>query len=135
VNNTEEKFEEVFEHIYVVPSGIRTYIKKLMKNFDLYTAYLVDPLIAKTNNQLEEYYRQTEPQKVKKQYKTPEGLTHVLNVWLDSFPGKRSVFSHTGWVIQQSDPSKGNNSILGELAPEDLTTPAEPKSYKEVFII
>jgi hypothetical protein len=46
-----------------------------------------------------------------------------------SFPGKRSVFSHIGWVIQQSDSFKSNNSILGELAPEDLTAPLYRKAY------
>jgi hypothetical protein len=37
---------------------------------------------------LEEYYCQTEPQKVKKQYKTPEGLTRILN--------QKAIF----WIIR-----------------------------------
>ncbi|MBU7017004.1 MAG: hypothetical protein HXS44_05805 [Theionarchaea archaeon] len=50
-----------------------------MQDFHLYTAYFNDPNIAKTTNQVEEYYRQTDPKKIKRRYKTPQGLIQALN--------------------------------------------------------
>jgi hypothetical protein len=79
LEEAEQKFEEVVEMMHTVPRGIRKHIKRLMQDFHLYTAYFLDPNIAKTTNQVEEYYRQTDPKKIKKQYKTTHGLIHALN--------------------------------------------------------
>ena len=61
-----------------MPLCLRRHVDKVMMDFDRYTAFLRDPMISKTSNPLEEYYRQTSPEKVKRIYKTPHGLLKYL---------------------------------------------------------
>jgi hypothetical protein len=75
----EERLYEVYNMVDSVPSRIKKQIKKLIEDFPLYTAYLDDPRIKKTTSKVEEYYRQTDPQKIKKQYKTRKGLEQALH--------------------------------------------------------
>jgi hypothetical protein len=62
------------------PSLIKTHIDTLIADVDLYTNYLLCPWIPKTSNHVEEYYRQTDPRKMKKRYKTIPGLTRALQL-------------------------------------------------------
>ena len=79
---TEEEFLEKLEKVYAirdeVPSCIKKHMEKLAKDVDLYTNYLLNPHIPKTSNHAEEYYRQTDLKKMKKRYKTPQGLIRAL---------------------------------------------------------
>jgi transposase-like protein len=75
----QERLYEVYNMVDSVPSRIKKQIKKLIEDFPLYTAYLDDPRIKKTTSKVEEYYRQTDPQKIKKQYKTRKGLEQALH--------------------------------------------------------
>ena len=62
------------------PSRIKKHIQTLVNDVDLYTNHFLDPSIPKTNNHVEEYYRQIDPEKMKKQYKTIPGLTRALQL-------------------------------------------------------
>ncbi len=79
---TEEEFLEKLEKLYAIkdefPSRLKKHIEKLVEDVDLYTNYLLDPHIPKTSNHAEGYYRQTDPKKMKKRYKTPQGLVQAL---------------------------------------------------------
>jgi transposase-like protein len=75
---TEEEFLEKLEKVYTMkdeaPPKIRKHIEKLAKDVSLYTNHFLNPCIPKTSNSVEEYYRQTDPRKMKKRYKTIPGL-------------------------------------------------------------
>jgi transposase-like protein len=81
---TEREFLEKLEKVYLMkdtaPSRIKKHIETLVKDVDLYTNHLLNPLIPKTNNHVEEYYRQIDPKKMKKRYKTISGLTRALHL-------------------------------------------------------
>jgi hypothetical protein len=62
-----------------VPPRMKKHIKKLVADFNLYTNHLSNPAIPKTTNQVEPYYRHTDPQKMKRQYKTSSGLIQALS--------------------------------------------------------
>lgn len=77
-SEAEEKFEKLLDSYRGMPGCLRKHVDKVMLDFDRYTAYLRDPSISKTSNPVEEYYRQTSPEKVKRIYKTPHGLLKYL---------------------------------------------------------
>lgn len=75
-----EKLEKVYSMKDKVPPCMKKHIEKLVEDVDLYTNHLLNPSIPKTSNHAEEYYRQTDPKKMKKRYKTPQGLIRALNL-------------------------------------------------------
>ena len=81
---TEEEFLRKLELVYTMKDEarprIKKHIKKLVEDVHLYTSYLLNPYIPKTSNALEEYYRQTDPRKMKKRYKIIPGLLRALNL-------------------------------------------------------
>lgn len=81
---TEEEFLGKLEHVYTMrdraPSRMKKHIEKLVEDVSLYVNYLLDPQIPKTSNHAEEYYRQTDPRKMKKRYKTIPGLIRALHL-------------------------------------------------------
>jgi len=81
---TEREFLEKLETVYAMkdaaPSRIKKHIEKLVEDVDLYTNHLLNPYIPKTSNHAEEYYRQTDPRKTKKRYKTIPGLIRALHL-------------------------------------------------------
>ena len=81
---TEEEFLEKLEKVYAMkdeaPLRIRKHIETLAKDVSLYTNHFLNPRISKTSNPVEEYYRQTDPRKMKKRYKTIPGLIRALQL-------------------------------------------------------
>jgi hypothetical protein len=114
----EDKFQEVFDMIDTVPYRIKKHIKKLARDFDLYTAHFFNPYIPRTTNQLENYYRQTDPKKTKNQHKTAEGLLQALN--------QKAVF----WVIRNGFISKEDSL---KIARKNLSTTYDNATIEDVF--
>ena len=81
---TEEEFLEKLEKVYTMkdeaPSRIKKHIETLVEDVGLYTNHFLNPCTPKTNNHVEEYYRQTDPRKMKKRYKTIPGLIRALHL-------------------------------------------------------
>ncbi|MEG3225550.1 MAG: hypothetical protein BME94_08620, partial [Methanobacteriales archaeon Met13] len=48
-------------------------------DFERLTHFMRDPLIQRTSNKVENYYRQTDPNQIKKIYKTTKGILSYLN--------------------------------------------------------
>lgn len=96
-----ERFEGLLDSYRMMPSCLRRHVEKVMLDFDRYTAYLRDPMISKTSNPVEEYYRQTSPEKVKRIYKSTQGLLKYL--------GKRAGF----WAIRHGLISAETSRFIG----------------------
>jgi hypothetical protein len=75
-----EKLENVYTMKDTAPPRIKKHIETLVEDVDLYTNYFLNPHIPKTTNQLENYYRQIDPRKMKKRYKTIQGLIRALHL-------------------------------------------------------
>lgn len=97
----EERFDGILGSYRDMPSCLRGYVDKVMVDFDRYTAFLRDPMISKTSNPVEEYYRQTSPEKVKRIYKSSNGLLKYL--------GKRSAF----WAMKHGLLSLEASRFIG----------------------
>jgi transposase-like protein len=97
----EEKFERLLDSYRRMPSCLKKYVDKVMVDFDRYTAFLRDPMISKTSNPVEEYFRQTSPEKVKRIYKSPHGLMKYLK--------KRAAF----WSIKHGLLSPEISRFIG----------------------
>lgn len=127
LEEAEEKFGKVVEMMDFVPRGIRKYIKRLIRDFHLYTAYFTDPNIAKTTNQVEEYYRQTDPKKIKKRYKTPQGLIQALNqkavVWVvrHGYISKKTSLYYARRFLGKSYNNTSINSFFSKRKKHVLT--------------
>jgi hypothetical protein len=81
---TEAEFLEKLEKVYTMkdkaPSRIKKHIETLGEDVDLYTNFFLNPHIPKTSNHVEEYYRQTNPKKMKRRYQTIKGLIRALHL-------------------------------------------------------
>lgn len=75
-----EKLEELLNHKNKIPQVLRRYItKNVIPDFQRLTHFMRNPLIQRTSNHVENYYRQTEPEQIKKIYKTIKGILSYLN--------------------------------------------------------
>ena len=70
-----------------IPAVLKDFIRKhIINHFHRYVQHLDDENIEKTSNKVENYYRQTNPEKIKKLYKTKNGILTFLNYPIhDSF--------------------------------------------------
>jgi transposase-like protein len=100
-SEAEERFERLLDSYKEMPTCLRKYVDKVMMDFDRYTVFLKDPMISKTSNPVEGYFRQTSPEKVKRIYKSPHGLMKFLR--------KRAAF----WSIKHGLLSPGISRFIG----------------------
>ena len=63
-----------------IPQLLHKSIDKIVKDFERLTWFMVDGFVSKTTNPIENYYRQTLPDSLKRIFKTPEGMLNYLNV-------------------------------------------------------
>lgn len=80
IEEFEDKLENVLDMMYTVPPRIRHHLKRVVKDFDLYAVRFHNPFVKGTTSQVENYYTQTDPEKMKRRYKTPQGLTQALSL-------------------------------------------------------
>ncbi|CAD7766816.1 MAG: hypothetical protein DNFNHJIP_00216 [Candidatus Argoarchaeum ethanivorans] len=65
-----ELFETLLDDFDAIPSVLQKCItEKIIPDFDRLIAFMQDGLIARTSNQCENYYRQTDPGEIKHKYK------------------------------------------------------------------
>jgi hypothetical protein len=71
--------EQLLDEYDNIPRVLRGYIRgKILPDFDRLTLFMRDGLVSKTTNPLENYYQHTDPESVKKKYKTSRGLLSHL---------------------------------------------------------
>ena len=78
-NLTKEKFKQYINKYEEILEVLQQFMEKHVINFiDRYLLYLKDSKIEKTSNKLDNYYRNTDPEIIKKRYKTRNGILSYL---------------------------------------------------------
>ena len=71
--------ERLLDEYDDIPRVLRGYIrKKILPDFERLTLFMRDGLVSRTTNPLENYYRQTDPDQIKKKYKASQGMLSYL---------------------------------------------------------
>ena len=87
--------ESLFDKYDDVPRVLQGYIqKKILPDFERLTQFMRDPFVSRTTNPVENYYRQTDPEQIKKRYKTIEGILSCLTGKMEYWTGKFGRTQH-----------------------------------------
>ena len=74
-----ERLERLLDNFEDIPRILQIYIqKKILPDFERLTVFMRDGLISRTSNPVENYHRQTDPEEIKKKYKTFRGILSYL---------------------------------------------------------
>jgi len=83
---TTKRLEQLLTKFHDIPKLLQKFIaKKIIPDFQRLTHYTRDPLINKTSNHVENYYRQTEPEQIKTKYKTKTGILSYLKLKMQNW--------------------------------------------------
>ena len=75
-----QRLETLLEKFNDIPKVLQQYLtKKILPDFQRLTHFMRSPFIERTSNKVENYYRQTDPNQIKKIYKTITGILSYLN--------------------------------------------------------
>ncbi|MEG3224750.1 MAG: hypothetical protein BME94_04255 [Methanobacteriales archaeon Met13] len=75
-----KRLEALLEKFNDIPQVLQRYLtKKIIPDLQRLTHFMKNPLIQRTSNKVENYYRQTDPNQIKKIYKTITGILSYLN--------------------------------------------------------
>ena len=81
-----EQFKQYLQNYRAIPVVLKDFIRKhIINHFHRYVQHLDDENIEKTSNKVENYYRQTNPEKIKKLYKTKNGILTFLDYQMENW--------------------------------------------------
>ena len=81
-----EQFKQYLQNYRAIPVVLKDFIRKhIIMHFHRYVEHLDDENIEKTSNKVENYYRQTNPEKIKKLYKTKNGILTFLDFQMQNW--------------------------------------------------
>ena len=84
-----EKFKEYLQNYTTIPVVLKDFIRKhIINHFHRYVEHLDDDNIENTSNKIENYYRQTNPEKIKKLFKTKNGILTFLDFQMQNWTQK-----------------------------------------------
>ena len=84
-----EKFKEYLQNYTTIPVVLKDFIRKhIINHFHRYVEHLDDDHIENTSNKIENYYRQTNPEKIKKLFKTKNGILTFLDFQMQNWTQK-----------------------------------------------
>ena len=84
-----------------IPVVLKDFIRKhIINHFYRYVQHLDDENIEKTSNKIENYYRQTNPEKIKKIYKTKNGILTFLDYQMENWTEKHIKIKYTYKILQ-----------------------------------
>lgn len=84
-----DKFKQYLEKYNAIPTVLKDFIRKhIINHFHRYVQYLDNEKIERTSNKVENYYRQTNPEKIKKIYKTKKGILTFLDYQMQNWTEK-----------------------------------------------
>ena len=84
-----EQFKQYLQNYRAIPVVLKDFIRKhIINHFHRYVQHLDDENIEKTSNKVENYYRQTNPEKIKKLYKTKTGILTFLDYQMKNWTEK-----------------------------------------------
>jgi len=76
-----KNLEIILEKFDDIPKVLQGFItKKILPDFQRLTQFMRHPYISRTSNPDENYYRQTDPEQVKRKYKKPEGFINYASL-------------------------------------------------------
>jgi transposase-like protein len=76
-----KRLETVLEKFDDIPKVLQRFItKKIIPDFQRLTQFMRYDYISRTSNPDENYYRQTDPEQIKRKYKKPEGFLNYANL-------------------------------------------------------
>ena len=91
-NSTKEaigQFKQYLQNYVAIPVVLKDFIRKhIINHFHRYVQHLDDENIEKTSNKVENYYRQTNPEKIKKLYKTKNRILTFLDYQMENWTEK-----------------------------------------------
>ena len=84
-----EKFKQYLQNYMAIPVVLKDFIRKhIINHFHRYVQHLDDENIERTSNKVENYYRQTNPEIIKKLYKTKNGILTFLDYQMENWTEK-----------------------------------------------
>jgi len=91
-----KKLEDLLTKYRDMPNVVRQIIdKKIIPDYQRLTQFMRDPNIHRTSNTVENYYRQTDPNQIKKIYKTKTGILTYLNLKMKKWTQKHGKKTNT----------------------------------------
>ncbi|MBW4256416.1 transposase [Methanobacterium sp. YSL] len=83
------RLETLLDKFKDIPKVLQRYLtKKILPDFQRLTHFMRSPFIQRTSNKVENYYRQTDPNQIKKIYKTIKGILSYLNQKMKKWTAK-----------------------------------------------
>ncbi len=83
-----DRLDELLKKSYEIPEILGKFIRKIEDDFERLTLFMRDGFVSKTTNPIENYYRTTLPDSLKRIFKTPDGVSKYLdikkNYWLNN---------------------------------------------------
>jgi len=90
-----ERLYELLDKYDDIPRVLQKWIrKKIIPDFERLTIFMRNGSIPKTNNQVENYYRQTDPNQIKRKYKTYQGILAFLTRKMEYWTLKHGKIQH-----------------------------------------
>lgn len=84
-----KRLEKLLDNFNNIPHVLQKIInKKIIPDFQRLTQFMRDPNIPKTNNSIENYYRQTLPKSIKKIFKSTHGITNHIQLKMQNWTQK-----------------------------------------------
>ena len=78
-----------------IPRVLQKWIQnKIIPDFERLTIFTRDGSTPRTNNPVENYYRQTDPNQIKKKYKTYQGILAFLTGKMEYYTSKHGKIQH-----------------------------------------
>ena len=76
----QNRFDKLFNNLNELPDEIKTFMKRLSKNFQRSINHTKHSFLPSTNNLIESFFGITLPQHLKRKYRTIEGLNMRLRL-------------------------------------------------------
>jgi len=88
INIAIERLNRLIEKSNEIPRVINKFIQKIEDDFERLTLFMRDGFVSRTTNPIENYYRTTMPDSIKRIFKTTHGVLNYLdirrNYWIDN---------------------------------------------------
>ena len=87
--NSQKRLNKLLEDFNIIPRLLQRFIKqKIIPDYKRLTTFMENNKIPRTSNTVENYYRQTEPEQIKKKYKTKKGILTYLHYKMKNWTKK-----------------------------------------------
>lgn len=88
-----DRFEDVLDEVERAPTPLQKQLRSIETNYDKFMAHHRVGWLPGTNNELENYYRHTQPDRVEHRFRSPERLLSFLDQQMTLWTVKRGLVS------------------------------------------